>query len=207
MEAGPLNPKYRPLYARIPSGGIPNVPNDAVIEVTGNVYGQNDAPCAWFTTFDTEAKSAGWIPSRFDPCLYTLRSSHGSSWIGILGVYVDDSAVGGMGPEFEASINQLKQRFPYRKWRRGSGEFCGAFYQQDPQTMAMSISQESFAETLKPAYIPKGVSAEESLDAAQIRTLRGINRSLNWLANQSRPDQLFRQALVSNVFQIQPFII
>ena len=59
MEAGPLNPKYRPLYAKIPSGGIPNVPNDAVIEVTGNVYGQKDAPCAWFKTFDTEAKSAG----------------------------------------------------------------------------------------------------------------------------------------------------
>ena len=81
------------------------------------------------------------IPSRFDPCLYALRSSHDSSWIGILGVHVDDSAVGGICPEFEASINQLKQRFPYRKSRRGSGEFCGAFYQQDPQTTAISMSQ------------------------------------------------------------------
>ena len=207
MEAGPLNPKYRPLYAKIPVGGIPNVPNDAVIEVTGNVYGQNDAPCAWFKTFDMEAKVAGWVPSRFDPCLYTLRSTHDSSLIGILGVHVDDSAVGGMGPEFEASIKHLKQRFPYRKWRRGSGEFCGAFYQQDPHTMTISMCQESFAETLKPAYIPKGVSAEKLLDAAQIRTLRGINGSLNWLANQSRPDLADRPALVSNVSQTQPSII
>ena len=165
MEAGPLNPKYRPLYARIPAGGIPNVPTEAVTEVTGNVYGQNDAPCEWFKTFDTEAKAAGWNPSRFDPCLYTLRSSHDSSLIGILGVHVDDSAVGGMGREFDASIRQ--------KWRQGSGEFCGAFYQEDAQTMAISMSQESLAQTLKPACIPKGASAEKPLDAAQVRTLRG----------------------------------
>ena len=34
MEAGPLDPRYRLLFAHVPSGGIPGVPPDAVLEVT-----------------------------------------------------------------------------------------------------------------------------------------------------------------------------
>ena len=60
LEAGPLPQKYRPLFARLPAGGIPGIPSDAVIEVLGNVYGQNDAPVAWYRTFDAEAQKVGW---------------------------------------------------------------------------------------------------------------------------------------------------
>ena len=178
MEAGPL---YRPLYAKIPLGGVLNVPADAVIEITGNVYGQNDAPCAWFKTFDTEAKAAGWVPSRFDPCLCTLRSSHDSSLIGILGVHVDDSAVGGMGPEFEASIQQLKQRFPYRKWRRGSGESCGASYQQDPQTMAISMMNGSLnrlANQSRPDLAAQASLSQQCFPNPTIHHLKQANYSI-----------------------------
>ena len=74
LEAGPVPQKYRPLFARQPRGGIPGVPIDAVIEVVGNVYGQNDAPLAWYRAFDTEATAAGWERSKFDSCLYFLRT-------------------------------------------------------------------------------------------------------------------------------------
>ena len=46
LEAGELPDKFRPLYAKMPPGGIPGVPEDCVIEVVGNLYGQNDAPRA-----------------------------------------------------------------------------------------------------------------------------------------------------------------
>ena len=127
MEAGPLDPRYRPLFAHVPSGGIPSVPPDAGL-LTGNVYGQNDAPAAWYRTFDHEACGAGWTRSRFDPCLYTLRTSGPeSTLVGVMGVHVDDIAIGGMGPLYQQSIEQLRRRFPFRKWRTGAGEFCGAF--------------------------------------------------------------------------------
>ena len=60
LEAGPLPDKFRPLFAKQPAGGIPGVPSDAVLEVTGNVYGQNDAPLAWHRTFDDESLRIGW---------------------------------------------------------------------------------------------------------------------------------------------------
>ena len=47
LEAGPIDEKFRPLYARLPAGGIPGIAEGSLIEVLGNVYGQNDAPAAW----------------------------------------------------------------------------------------------------------------------------------------------------------------
>ena len=116
LEAEPLEDRFRPMYAHQPPGGIPGVPSDAVIEILGNLYGQNDAPSAWFRTFDKEVKALGWKASGFDSCLYTLRDSS-NQLVGVLGVHVDDCALGGSGPEFEKSIDALKARFPFRKWR------------------------------------------------------------------------------------------
>jgi hypothetical protein len=73
LEAGALEDRFRPLYAHHPPGGIPGVDSEAVIEIVGNLYGQNDAPAAWFQTFDRELKALGWTPSAFDACLYHLR--------------------------------------------------------------------------------------------------------------------------------------
>lgn len=143
LEAGLLDPKYRPLYAHQPPGGIPGVPPSAIIEVLGNIYGQNDAPAAWFSTFTQEAIAAGWVPSKLDSCLMTLRSSNDNSLIGVMGVHVDDTAVGGEGVEFETSISKLKARFPYRKWRVGSGEFCGAFYDQCQKSKMITMSMQA----------------------------------------------------------------
>ena len=123
MEAGPLPNKYQPLYAHMPKGGIPGVPFDAVLEVVSNVYEQNDAPHAWYTTFIQETISDDWIRSKFDNCLYYLRDAD-NKLKGIMGVHVDDTAIGGEGKLFQDAVARLKQRFPYRKWRVMEGEFC-----------------------------------------------------------------------------------
>ena len=60
LEAGPLQPKFRPLYAKQPQGGTPGVHPDDVIEVIGNVYGSNDAPFNWYQTFDQAAQEIGF---------------------------------------------------------------------------------------------------------------------------------------------------
>ena len=190
LEADQLPAKYRPLYAKMPPGGIPGVPDreDVVIEVLGNIYGQNDAPRAWHQTFDREAVKLGWTRSILDPCLYTLRCPRSQQLTGVLGIHVDDTVVGGTGPEFENILRQMKERFPFRKWRVGNGEFCGAMYMQCDKTKEITMSQASFVDQLKPASIPKGVPSTQSLSEQQTRVLRAINGSLNWLSSQSRPD-------------------
>ena len=198
LEAEPLESRFRPLYANQPPGGIPGLPPDAVIEILGNLYGQNDAPSAWFRTFDKEIKALGWKASGFDRCLYTLRDSE-NRLIGVLGVHVDDCALGGIGPEFDKSISELRKRFPFRKWRTSSGEFCGALYHQEKDG-TIHMNMKNFAESIRSANLPKGMSPDRVLEPSQIRVLRAINGSLNWLTTQSRPDLAAQTSLSQQCF-------
>lgn len=124
LEGGSLDPRFRPPYAHQPPGGVPGLPADTVIEVLGNVYRQNDAPVAWFREFKSVAVASAWTQSKLDPCLYCLRCPQTSALLGIMGMHVDDTALGGHGPLFSAAVDRLRARFPYRKWRMNSGEFA-----------------------------------------------------------------------------------
>ena len=154
LEAGPLPKCYRPLYARLPAGGIPGIDDGCLIEVLGNVYGQNDAPSAWYRVFNQAVLDAGFERSKYDCCLHYMRE-HGKL-TGILQTHVDDTITGGQGSKYEAAIAQLRNRFPYRKWRTQQGEFCGVHYSQNQSTVEIQMSQQHFADNLRPAYLPKG---------------------------------------------------
>eukprot|EP00435_Cladocopium_sp_Y103_P011358 s4427_g2.t5 len=156
LEAGPLDKKFTPLFAHQPKGGVPGLDPEDVIEVVGNVYGANDAPMNWYSTFDTEVKQGKWQQSQFDPCLYYLRDGDGQL-CGVLGAHVDDTITAGHGSVYQEAITKLKARFPYRKWRVGNGEFCGVQYRQDPDpvTYEITFGQKEYAEHLRPINLSK----------------------------------------------------
>ena len=201
LEAGPIQEKFRPLFARQPKGGIPGLDPEDVIEVTGNIYGSNDAPFNWWNTFDGEARDIGWQRSQFDNCLYFLRSPQGDL-IGILGAHVDDTITGGEGPLYAAAIDKLKQRFPYRKWRIGSGEFCGIQYQQDPKTFEITFQQKEYAENIRPITLSRARMQDKDALASdkEVSALRAINGAANWLASQSRPDLCVQTSFSQQAF-------
>ena len=84
LEAGPLNPRYRPLYAWLPAGGLPGADSAQLVEVLGNAYGQHDAPASWYKVFDDEVLTTGFCRSKYDPCLYYMRDTSGKL-CGVLG--------------------------------------------------------------------------------------------------------------------------
>ena len=188
LASGALPAQYRPLYASLPQGGIPGVPPDALVEIVGHLYGLNDSPSAWHKCLDQALREVGFTRSKFDPCLYHLR--HQGQLVGIYGVHVDDCATGGEGEIYEQALAALRKRFEFRKWRLDDGEFCGARYSQDPQTFAIAMSQEKFAEKIRPIHFSR--SRQGARDALltpdEIRCFRAVNGSLHWLATQSRPD-------------------
>ena len=207
LSSGELPATYRPLYARLPPGGIPGVPSDALIEVLGHVYGLNDAPSAWQKTLNKALLEVGFERSRFDPCIYYMRDN--GRLVGIYGVHVDDSATGGDGEKYNSALEALRQRFEFRKWRIGDGDFCGAHYKQDPTSHDITMSQEGFVEKLRPLRLSRTrlLQKDAPLTTDEIRCLRAINGGLNWLATQSRPDlstqvsfsqQAFPEPLVSD---------
>ena len=189
LEAGPIQSKFSPLYASQPPGGIPGLESSDVIEVLGNVYGSNDAPFNWYSTFDEWAQKVGFRRSQFDSCLYFLESPSGGL-CGVLGAHVDDTITGGSGAIYEEAIQALKKRFPYRKWRVGSGEFCGVTYTQCQETHEITYHQKEYAKHLRPINMTKQrlKHKEEKATQKEISSLRAINGAANWLSSQSRPD-------------------
>ena len=189
LEAGALKEQFRPLYMTQPEGGIPGISPEAVIEVTGNLYGANDAPYQWYTTFDEAAQQAGFRKSSFDNCLYFFYNSEGVL-AGTLGAHVDDTITGGKGEAYEQAIAELKRRFPYRKWRVGGGEFCGILYTQNPHTFEVTYQQAEYARNLRPVALSRERRAQPEALATEgeIKALRAINGAANWLSSQTRPD-------------------
>ncbi|CAK9069992.1 Retrovirus-related Pol polyprotein from transposon RE1 (Retro element 1) (AtRE1) [Includes: Protease RE1, partial [Durusdinium trenchii] len=153
LSAGNLPQRYKPLYASLPKGGIPGIPDGALIEVLGHVYGLNDSPAAWYKKLSHELIATGFERSRFDSCLYYFREN--GKLTGIYGVHVDDCVTGGCGAGYRKAIAQLKQTFEFRKWRTQNGDFCGAQYVQDPKTFEVIMKQERFVQKVKPLHLSR----------------------------------------------------
>ena len=201
LEAGPLPTKYRPLYAHQPEGGIPGLAPQDVLEVTGNMYGANNAPQEWYRTFDKEAREAGFVRSSFDNCLYFFRNS-ADRLEGVLGAHVDDTITGGSGSEYSAAVDRLRTRFPYRKWRTGQGEFCGVMYSQDQATFEICFHQQEYARHIRPIALSKERRKErdELATPKEVAALRAVNGAANWLSGQSRPDLSVQTSFSQQVF-------
>ena len=201
LEAGPIQKKFRPLYMHQPRGGIPGLDPQDVIEITGNIYGSNDAPFNWWSTFDRTAQEVGWERSQFDNCLYFLRDAN-NTLVGILGAHVDDTITGGQGEVYQQAIEKLKNRFPHRKWRVGSGEFCGIQYDQDPKSFEIKYHQKTYAENLRPISLSRGRMSDKQAPATEkeISALRATNGAANWLASQTRPDLCVQTSFSQQAF-------
>lgn len=186
LEAQALDRPNGAIYCRQPPGGIPGIDDpELLILVILPVYGLNDSPARWFLEFLKEALAAGWTQSRLDPCVFFCLSPSGKLE-GCMCVHVDDTLAGGAGEKYAKALSHMRKRFPYRKWRRGSGQFCGSDLMQH-EDWSISVCQESFAKSMKAVKCRSGddkVPATES----EISALRGLLGCGAWLAGQSRPD-------------------
>eukprot|EP00435_Cladocopium_sp_Y103_P056355 s943_g19.t1 len=165
-----------PVYAELPPGGVPGVEKGSLVLITGNIYGANDAPHNWYVEFDQEACNAGLTRSKFDSCLYLCHGPQGELQ-GVLGAHVDDTITGGEGEKYEKAIAYLRERFPFRKWREGTG---GSL--DDKRTaIDVAIVRQSIARTgLEPRWCPTDRMAADGLTKDKgepLDLLRSILRS------------------------------
>lgn len=109
---------------------------------------------------------------------------------------------GGCGSKYSAAIERLKQRFPFRKWRTGAGEFLGVMYSQCPNTKEISFNQQEYAENIIPIKLSKERSRQFWKPATdqEVTALRAVNGALGWLAGQSRPDLAVQTSMSQQCF-------
>ena len=87
----------------------------------------------------------GWKSSTLDECVFIFFDPEFKVLAGILCLHVDDLLLGGCGTAYRQTINALRSRFPFRKWKRNQGEFCGSRISQDVLTKEITVSQSTFA--------------------------------------------------------------
>ena len=58
---------------------------------------------------------------------------------------MDDLLLGGCGTAYRQTVNALRSRFPFRKWKRNQGEFCGSHVSQDVLNKEITVSQSTYA--------------------------------------------------------------
>ena len=99
VMAYPQAPEEMPLYMRLPQGyqhrGMTRKTH--ALKLIRNVYGQKQAGRDWNKFMDKGMKDIGFMPSKFDPCLYYRGSV-------LFLVYIDDCIV--FGPNNQA-IDQV----------------------------------------------------------------------------------------------------
>ena len=190
-----------PVYAELPPGGVPGVPPGSLVQILGNIYGANDAPHEWYQEFDRTAVAVGFTRSKFDACLYFCYGPDGQIQ-GVLGAHVDDTITGGNGERYVEAIEQLRKRFPFRKWRTGNGEFLGTIYEQCPKTKEITYAQKEYAENLRPIPVANERSKQPWLPATEkeVSALRAVNGALQWLCTQTRPDLAVQTSLSQQCF-------
>ena len=171
---------------------LPDHDKEQLFEVIRPLYGLNDSPQKWYSTFDETVKGLGWAPSKLDPCVYILWDSGLSrgqpQLCGIMGVHVDDVLLGGRGEVFEKSIAQLKTTFPFRKWMKQSGTFCGSLLTQDPETYAIAVSQTEFAESMTKPKLRVKEPPHLTVTPEEASSLKSVLGAGLWLAKETRPD-------------------
>ena len=139
-ESTELNRQGGKLFLRQPSGGLPGLHHQQLLEIRLPLYGLNDSPKRWFLEVSNFLRNIGWKSSALDELFFDPDSM---VLAGIL--HVDDLLLGGCGTAYRQSINALRSRFPFRKWTRNQGEFCGRHVSQDVLTNEVTVSQSTYA--------------------------------------------------------------
>ena len=190
-----------PVFAELPPGGVPGIDKGSLVQITGNIYGSSDAPHNWYQEFDKTAIEAGFTRSKFDHCLYFCHDEKGNLQ-GVLGAHVDDTMTGGAGAKYEAAIKYLRERFPFRKWREGQGEFLGTVYKQCSDTKVIKYEQTEYAKHIQPIRVSRERARTpwKLANPQESAALRAVNGALGWLSSQTRPDLAVQTSMSQQVF-------
>ena len=105
-----------------------------------------------------------------------------------MGVHVDSVLLGGNGDPFEKSVVQLKTKFPFRKWMKNSGTFCGSQLNQDLETFAIRVSQAEFAESMTRPKLRVKEPPHLTVTPDEASSLKSVLGAGLWLAKETRPD-------------------
>ena len=173
------------------------IPQGCVARVLKGVFGLADAPREWWLRLDRELRALGWERSSLDGALWFLRqpqAAEGESGLhGVIVGHVDDLLFGGDSRALE-SLEKLGNTLGFGSIEKEDFTWCGKRIRRDPDTKEIVVSMTTYHAQLTPLVIPRArrQELEAPLTPQEVKKLKGILGSLQWLTAQLRFDIAFQ---------------
>ena len=186
FQASPLE---RVLLMRQPSGGLPGVPENAMLLCRLPIYGTMDAGRGFYNRLCTEAKTEGLEVSKIAPGLYYLVGSDGLPAI-ILATHVDD-LLWCATQEGSDTMERILAKFDVGKIEHTDFRFCGRRFKQ-AKDFSVHIDAEDNTRQIRKIIIPGNRKTTDRATETEVTSLRSVVGSLAWVARFARPDLCYR---------------
>ena len=163
------------------------------------VYGLKDASRQWYLTLKAEITKVGGKISVHEPGLFFCHSKD-NTLTGVMPCHVDDLLWSGTGTFRKSVVKRLHEKFIVGTSSSVAFEYVGIEMEQDWVSKAITISQNTYAESLQ--YIDIGETRLENkssrLTSEETTTLQEAIGQLNWLSCVTRPDISFDVSVLSS---------
>ena len=172
----------------------------AVWQLLKRLYGLKDAPRGWYLRVAKELMDLGCERIILDQAVFVYRKTDNSLG-GILGVHVDDFLFCG-DDEFKSKVvHKFKERITVGDMQLRGFSFVGWEVHQK-ENGDITISQENYVKQIREVKVTdlRGVEKTKILGSDKQTVFRSGVGSLNWLANNTRPDLAFEVMELSTRF-------
>lgn len=194
LKGDPYMTSLRTLYIQnlVSKNGSPvlPMPEGCLARIRKGVFGLADAPRQWYLRLNRALQERGWERMTMDYAGWLLWSKTGELE-GMMLSHVDDLLMTG-SKVAEEHLKSLGEELGFGSIDQGSFMYCGKRIEQKTDG-TVEISMKEYHQNLKPAKIPadRRLQPDDELNATELRQLRALLGSLQWLVAQLRFDQAF----------------
>ena len=184
--------QVRKLLVQLPADAarLMGLHADDCMELLKPMYGQTDAPRAWYLEARDRLVNCGLDEHPLDPCLFMSydRSVDPPQLDGLISMHVDDLLGAGSDAapkakqdNFATRVQRLKDSFKFRTWKSvtdGTLSYCGAELSREADgTIGLKFTH--YWDKVKPITIGKHDDRDDRpATAPEVRQLRGLLGSI-----------------------------
>lgn len=164
------------------------IPEGCIGKIVKGVFGLSDAPRQWYLKLNKSLVKRGWVRSPMDHAAWFLWKKGTTELHGVILSHVDDLLLGGDQVAY-ASLMDLGSELGFGTIDKDEFVYCGKRIRQE-KTGIIYVTMDEYHANLQPIKILGGrrKALDDELDAGELKQLRGLLGSLQWLVAQVRLD-------------------
>lgn len=165
------------------------IPDGCLARVLKGVFGLADAPREWWLRLDRCLVENGWSRFELDGATWVRRVN--GKLTGMIVAHVDDLLFTG-DSEAERSLNDIGKELGFGSLERTCFVWCGKKIRR-AEDGTIRLSMVEYHQNLKPMYLSRHRRSDPMalLAPAEVRQLRALLGSLQWLVAQLRFDMSY----------------